>query len=355
MRGAIPNFAGIVSKTDLIDLACRDDVRSRLVVRDGRTWETAEGPFSRARLRRLPPRNWSLLVHDVNHFVPGAQALLDRFSFIPYARLDDLMISYAPPGGGVGPHFDSYDVFLLQGSGRRRWQISQQSDRSLIADAPLKLLRTFRSEQEWLTDPGDLLYLPPGCAHNGVAIDECMTYSIGFRAPAWQELAIHFLRFLEDRIQLTGLYEDPELKLQRGPAGIGRNMLERVTEQLEAVRWKSDDVAQFLGAYLTEPKSHVYFTAPERRMTRATFAERARANGVALEAKTQMLYQGDRFFINGDATHIKGRARETLRQLADRRSLATLDSSQRGLVTLLHEWYEAGWLRIRPRRANLGG
>jgi 50S ribosomal protein L16 3-hydroxylase len=347
IRAALPDFAGLLSPAQLMGLACRDDAQARLVIRHGRRWEAHEGPFERSFLRRLPARGWSLLVHDVNHFLPEARALLDRFNFIPYARLDDLMVSYAPAGGGVGPHFDSYDVFLLQGSGRRRWRISHQRNLTLLERAPLKLLRDFRPEQEWTLEPGDMLYLPPGWAHDGVALDACMTYSIGFRAPAWQALGVHFLRFLEDRLELAGLYEDPELKPQNSPARIGRTMVREITRRLDGIRWCESDVARFLGQYLTEPKVHVFFTPPRPRLAPAAFSACVRRRGVTLDLQSQMLYAGHQFFINGEAVEVKGRAHATLRHLADTRWLPRVDTTQRGLVTLLHEWYGAGYLSPR--------
>jgi 50S ribosomal protein L16 3-hydroxylase len=288
-----------------------------------------------------------LLVNDINHFVPEARALLDRFSFIPHARLDDLMVSFAPIGGGVGPHVDSYDVFLLQGPGSRRWQISHQRDLTLVANAPLKLLRDFRAEQEFILEPGDMLYLPPGWAHSGVALTGCMTYSIGFRAPAWHELGIHFLRYLEDRIEPSGLYADPDLSFQDSPARISRGMVNKVGKHLQGIRWRGPDVARFLGQYLTEPKAHVFFTPAQGRLAPPAFAAHVRDHGVALDLRSQMLYFGDRFFMNGTAVQVKGRARATLSRLADMRWLPQVDTTQRGLVSLLHEWYRAGYLCLR--------
>jgi 50S ribosomal protein L16 3-hydroxylase len=347
IRAAIPGFAGVLSAAELAELACRDDAQSRLVIRRGREWESQQGPFEQRVLRRLPARGWSLLVNDVNHFVPAARTLLDRFNFIPHARLDDLMVSFAPIGGGVGPHVDSYDVFLLQGPGRRRWQISHQRDLTLVAGAPLKLLRHFRAEQEFTLAPGDMLYLPPGWAHEGVALDPCMTYSVGFRAPAWHELGIHFLRFLEDRIEPSGQYADPDLGFQDSPGRIGRRMVDKVAEHLESIRWRAPDVARFLGQYLTEPKAHVFFSPAHNRLRPAAFAARVRDRGVALDLHSQMLYFGDQFFINGTAVQVKGRARATLSRLADARWLPYVDTTQRGLIALLHEWYVAGYLDLR--------
>ncbi len=344
IRAALPGFRGVLTPAQLLRLACRDDAQSRLVIRHARRWEAHEGPFRRGLFRGLPTRGWSVLVHEVDRFLPEARALLERFSFIPYARLDDLMVSYALAGGGVGPHYDSYDVFLLQGCGRRRWRVGHQRDAALVAGAPLKLLRDFRPQQEWVLEPGDMLYLPPGWAHDGVALDPCMTYSIGFRAPAWQELVIHFLRFLEDRVELEGLYQDPGLKPQDGPARIARGMVLEVAQRLGGIRWSAVDVVRFLGQYLTEPKAHVFFTPPRPRLPLAAFAARARRSGVCLELRSQMLYFGDRFFINGETVEVKGRARTSLRHLANTRRLDAVDTTQRGLVALLHQWYGSGYL-----------
>jgi 50S ribosomal protein L16 3-hydroxylase len=354
VRAALPGFSGVLTPAQLLRLACRDDAQARLVIRNARRWGAHEGPFQRGFFRGLPARGWSVLVHEVDRFLPEARALLERFSFVPYARLDDLMVSYAVPGGGVGPHYDSYDVFLLQGHGRRRWRVGYQRDAALVAGAPLKLLRDFRPQHEWVLEPGDMLYLPPGWAHDGVALDPCMTYSIGFRAPAWQELGIHFLRFLEDRLELEGLYQDPGLKPQDSPARIARTMVREVTHRLDGIRWTSSDVARFLGQYLTEPRAHVFFTPPLRGLPLAAFAACARRSGVTLELRSQMLYLGDLFFINGEIVAMKGRARTSLRHLADTRRLDAVDTTQRGLVALLHQWYGSGYLSLSAQARAIG-
>src|SRR5262245_41007250 len=166
VRNAISDFKGVVQAPELLALATRPDVESRIVRRDRGTWTVREGPFSRRELARLPRFDWTLLVQGLNLEVPQADALLRRFRFLPHARLDDVMVSYAATRGGVGPHFDSYDVFLLQGPGRRRWSIGRVQDSELEPGAPLKILRRFEPENEWLLEPGDMLYLPPGWAHD---------------------------------------------------------------------------------------------------------------------------------------------------------------------------------------------
>ncbi|MBY0573150.1 MAG: cupin domain-containing protein, partial [Undibacterium sp.] len=180
IRQAIPNFTPLLSAEELFELASREEVESRLICRFDQHWDMANGPISKIPVKQK--KDWTLLIQGVNLRHRAADALLRQFRFIPDARLDDLMISYAREGGGVGPHFDSYDVFLLQAHGQRRWQISAQKDLSLLEGMPLKILRNFKCEEEYVLEAGDMLYLPPHYAHDGVALGDCMTYSIGFKA-----------------------------------------------------------------------------------------------------------------------------------------------------------------------------
>src|SRR5688572_24329853 len=228
VRSAVPQVAALADRAGLTALACRDDVESRLVLGTGATWRVEHGPFRRRDLAKLPARNWTLLVNGVENFVPAARAVQQLFGFVSYARHDDVMISYAAPGGSVGPHFDSYDVFLLQAAGTRRWQVSAQHDLALVEDAPLKILRRFRPQREWTLRAGDLLYLPPRFAHHGIATNACVTWSIGCRAPTRQEMAARFLEFLQDNVHLSGEYRDAGLEGQRHPAAIGADMLRQM-------------------------------------------------------------------------------------------------------------------------------
>jgi len=345
-RGALEEFAGIVQPATLFALAGRDDLESRLVQRDGRRWQVRQGPFAAREFRRLPRSGWTLLVQEVNHALPAAQRLLDKFAFIPYARLDDLMVSYAPRGGGVGPHFDSYDVFLLQGEGRRRWRISRQRDLALVDGAPLRILRRFQPASEWVLGPGDLLYLPPRCAHEGTALSDCITYSIGFRAPGAQELGTRFLEFLQDELRLEGIYEDRGLKPARHPGRLADEMVRKLCRVLRRIRWSSGDAVRFLGCYLTEPKSHTVFARPARPLTARAFAARAERGGVCLAAPTRMLFRGTALYINGDAHLPSGSAARRLSRLADRRALPPRTRLDRESLELLYRWYRAGYIRI---------
>lgn len=345
VRNAMPGFAGLLSPAEMQMLALRDDVESRLIRGSGVTWQLDHGPFRKADFKRLPQTDWTLLVQSLDHLMPEAAALLAQFDFIPHARLDDVMVSYAVPGGSVGPHFDSYDVFLLQGAGHRRWQISAQTDLDLIDDVPLKILRRFKPEQEWLLGPGDMLYLPPHYAHHGVAEDACMTYSIGFRAPSAQELAHEFLVHLQDTLQLDGQYADPDLRVQKHPAQISRAMLKQIEAMIARIQWSRADIAQFAGRYLSDPKPNVFFDAPEQALSLSAFGKLANRQGVALDAKTRMLFTGEHFFINGESFHPDALEVEQLTTLADKRRVEAPLSNR--LIQRLHGWYQAGWIVIR--------
>lgn len=345
VRGAFGRV-DVLSPGELIALACREEAESRLIVRRGTRWEVQHGPFEPRDFRRLPKRGWTLLVQDVNHYVSGARALLQRFAFVPYARLDDVMVSYAAPGGGVGPHLDSYDVFLLQGLGQRRWRLSRQRDLALVPDAPLRLLAHFRPEREWLLSEGDMLYLPPSYAHDGVAASECMTYSVGFRASTWQELQVAFLSHLQDRTWSPGQYTDPGLAPTSHPASIGAQMVREVQERLDRIRWRRAEVVAFLGNYLTEPKPHIVFARPRQALSLRGFRERAVRSGVRLGLKSAMLYHGHRIFINGESAHIPSRLLDPLRELADTRRLRPSGHEVAELFAHLYEWYRTGYLEI---------
>ncbi|MET0581993.1 MAG: cupin domain-containing protein [Pseudoxanthomonas sp.] len=349
VRQAVPGFAGLLDFPAMAAAAQRDDCESRLVLREGRNWSVEQGPFPASRLRRLPARGWTLLVQGVEQFSDEARRLLARFDFIPTSRLDDLMVSFAPDGGGVGPHFDSYDVFLLQGPGTRRWRVSRQRDLALRENAPLKILRRFRAQGEALLSPGDMLYLPPQYAHEGVAVGDCYTYSIGFRAPSHRELASEFLMFLEERLRLPGRYADPDLLPQEGPARIAPATVERIRSALQGIRWNRADIVAFIGSYLTEPKAQVRFSPPGRPLATAAFARAARRDGVRLVPASQMLYADSHVFINGESVPMPKSA-GVLRRLADsRHASAPAMDRDRELAGHLYQWYRAGYICLDAR------
>jgi 50S ribosomal protein L16 3-hydroxylase len=346
VRAAIADLTGQFSARDLFALAGRDDVESRLVVRDGTHWSLTHGPFRRADFTALPARNWTLLVQGVNLVHPEGDALLRRFAFVPFARLDDLMVSYAAPGGGVGPHVDSYDVFLLQGFGRRRWRFGAQDDLAMKRGLPLKILRRFAPTEDETLAPGDMLYLPPHVAHDGIAIDACTTYSIGFRAPAATELSAAFLDFLRDELDLPGRYADPDLAPSRSPAAISAAMRRRYLQLLEGITWNKASAARFLGAYLSEPKPHVFFEPPKSPLARAAFLERVGKRGMRLDLRSRLLYDDKHLYMNGAPMPWPAHGAGILRHLANGRALAPpgVTALSPEAATILYNWYRDGYV-----------
>ena len=348
VRGAVPGFAGLFTREELFALAGRDDIESRLVVRSRGRWTLDHGPFRRAQFKALPATGWTLLVQGVNLHSDAADALLRRFAFVPYARLDDLMVSYAAPGGGVGPHFDSYDVFLLQGQGRRRWRYGRQDDLALKSGLPVKILRRFTPRHDAVLSPGDMLYLPPAYAHDGVAVDACMTYSIGFRAASHNEIAQAFLDHLCDELALDGRYADPDLTRTDEPARIGKSMQRRVEAVLRGIKWNHAATARFLGVFLSDPKPDVFFDPPATPLSRAAFAKVIARRGIALDRRTQWLYDDDAIYLNGEAKEWPDGTRHVLIDLANVRALGATQATSLSTDTLqfLHDGYRHGFLHV---------
>lgn len=258
VRQAIPDFESPLSADELAGLSLEESVESRIVLEHGKTpWEMRRGPFQEEDYQHLPEQDWTLLVQAVDQFVPEVAQLLEQFRFLPSWRIDDVMISYAAPGGGVGPHFDNYDVFLLQGHGRRRWKVGQMcsSDSPLREHADLRILADFEQSDEWVLEPGDMLYLPPRLAHYGIAEDECMTYSIGFRAPSAAEVLTHFTDFLGQFLSDEERYTDAGLQpVGDDPHQIQRDALERLQGLIQEHMSDERLLLTWFGQFMTEPR-----------------------------------------------------------------------------------------------------
>lgn len=348
MRGALPAFEELIDSKALFALACSDDVESRLILRDGKTWTLENGPFSKKRLAALPARDWTLLVQGLNLHVPAADALLRRFNFLPYARLDDVMISLAAPGGGVGPHFDSYDVFLLQGIGARLWKISEQADLELDPGAPLKILKKLKPSETFAVATGDMLYLPPHVAHDGVATQTdgyCTTYSIGFRAPTHQEIADGFLDWIGATSELDGRLEDPDLTATAHPARVPKIYQREIFAAIVKLQMDRSAIKQFAGCFATDVKPQIVFAAPDAPLLRAAFGKKVVSKGVTFAAATMCLYDDEFLFINGEAFVIKGDA-VFWHALADERRALVSTQLAGETVDALYAWYCDGWLRL---------
>lgn len=345
VRQAVPNFKPLLDRTELFELAALEDGQARMVVQDAAEvsgWRFKQGPFERRALPALKRPGWTLLVQGVDLQHDAVHALMNQFRFVPDARLDDLMISYATDTGGVGPHFDSYDVFLLQAHGRRRWRIGRQKDLSLQPDVPLKILANFVPEEEFILEPGDMLYLPPRYAHDGIAMGECMTYSIGFRQPNKGELARELLqRLAEDAEDAVGVavYKDPGQPAVAQPGEIPAQMLAFAQEALQGALKNPEVLGRALGEYLTEPKPNVWFEAEEPAGGDSTGL-------VRLDRRTKMMFDARHVFINGESFSASGRDATLMRRLADERCLSRQDVARTstGAQDLMQSWGDAGWL-----------
>ena len=340
VRQAVPGFSPVLSRTALFELASRDGVESRLVEQRPEGWKMRRGPFGPRALPPVSRRDWTLLVQGVDLHDDRLHELMAQFRFVPDARLDDLMISYATDGGGVGPHFDSYDVFLLQAHGRRRWRIGRQRDLSLQDGLPLKVLAHFEPEHEWVLEPGDMLYLPPRYAHDGVADGECMTYSIGFKSPARGPLASELLvRLTDDEDDSEPvLYRDPRQPAVENPAAIPAGLVDFARDAVRRALDEPRALERALGEHLTEPKADVWFEPGDVPQ---------RLAGVTLDRRTRMLYDRHHLFINGESYRAGGADARLMRRLADSRSLdaAAVARASDGARELLRDWCEAGWAR----------
>jgi 50S ribosomal protein L16 3-hydroxylase len=266
IRGAIPHFESPLDADELAGLACEEGIESRLVEAHGRDsqgnerlWQVREGPFDATTFAELPEGDWSLLVQAVDHYVPEVAELLAAFDFLPRWRLDDIMVSYAPPGGSVGPHVDQYDVFLLQGSGKRRWQLGGRvaNDAPILEGIDLRILERFEvtADQDWSLEPGDMLYLPPGWAHHGVSqSDDCMTFSVGFRAPSADEAITSFADYLGEQLPASLRYADAGMTPPRDPAELDDAALARMRELILDTLDDPVQLAQWFGRVMTQPK-----------------------------------------------------------------------------------------------------
>jgi len=362
VRGAIPAFAlglkngGVlgspISPKELSAFAQDDLVESRLI--KSKPWSFDLGPFSKKAIPSIDKPNWTLLLQGMEAHHPAAAHILSWFRFIPDARLDDLMVSIAGIGGGVGPHFDSYDVFLIQMSGRRQWKISEQKDLSLSPDLPLKILKNFNAEHEWILEPGDMLYLPPHVAHDGIALDAgCQTWSVGFRSPSFKELLQEGLwrlaESLEDIPDLNEKFADPKQGATSNAEQLPAELIKQVADKLKIL--KLDQVDQMLPgitAYLSEPKQQAFFNGPESPLSPAAFAKQLKTASLVPSPQTRIICLGKTVYCNGEQVS-QAQTPEIVKAwqvLAAKKGFGPHKFNGKDLGSL-YESYLAGWLIFR--------
>jgi 50S ribosomal protein L16 3-hydroxylase len=363
IRAAFPALDAPLTPEDLAGLACEDAALSRLVQYDRRrdTWSVRQGPFAETDFPGLPRRDWTLLVQDVDKWDPDVAALLRPFGFLPSWRIDDVMLSFAAPGGSVGAHVDQYDVFLLQGPGRRRWQIDyvaparadslpptpEYRDADFRDDTELKLLREFHPNHEWVLEPGDMLYLPPGVPHHGVALDSCLTFSIGMRAPARSELILDFAEFLAERMTDAQRYADPDLQPASATGEIDAAALARVAQALAPfVVPDAATLRQSFGRFITRYRSAGEIHPPPRPPTAAQVEARLRAGALLhrhpfLRCAWTRVARGAEIYVDGEQHSCSQASARRLCSLEpiDSAAAAALDAGGRAL---LHDLIQRG-------------
>lgn len=355
IRQALPGFTPHFSADELGGLALEEEVESRLVIeKDGsEPWQVIHGPLQESLFDTLPPSHWTLLVQEVNRHVPEVTELFELFNFIPAWRLDDIMVSYAEDQGTVGPHTDNYDVFLIQAEGKRHWQISSQSvtEEDLIPDISMRIMADFQSEQEWLLEPGDMLYLPPNVPHHGVAQGECMTYSVGFRAPAKTGLWQHFIDSTSTSVA-EELYRDPDLTPTQAPGLIDQQARERIRDIIRSIPTSDNDIDSWFGGFISEPMRGVGPMPQEEPVSPELFIALLKQYGECWRSEeTRYAYfddeQGFRLFIHGEEIQHPGLTTELAKLIANQRHF-TMQHIQDYLDSTQAEWlcslYNSGYL-----------
>ena len=351
-RQAFPDFEPLCDIETIAEMASDEDIESRMIRHGKKGWTLEHGPFDK--LPSLTQKGWTVLVQGIDHHLPEAYDLLQLFRFIPDARLDDVMLSLASDTGGVGPHYDSYDVFLLQMHGTRRWQIGPLNDSKLVEGAPLKILQNFTPTEEYVLEPGDMLYLPPNYGHDGVAQGVCSTLSIGFRAPTKAEVMGGILRDMADQVEqnpeLTkALFSDPARGIQKNPAEIPDDLLNFGLNLLGTVNAEMAQIQRSMGLMLTEPKPHVYFINNTEDQEIHEILDVLAERGIALSMKTKMLYKGSVFFLNGEAVNpVNPLTVKQLQMLANQREMEP-SSAAEALKNTEFQYFligfaKAGWV-----------
>lgn len=352
IRNAIANFTSPLTADELAGLACEAEINSRIIIeKDADTpWQVTHGPFAENYFSSLPETHWTLLVQDVNRYVPELASLMDSFRFVPDWRLDDIMVSYAPQHGSVGAHIDNYDVFLLQAMGRRRWQINTApiTDNDIIPGLDLKIIKTFEAEQEWILEPGDMLYLPPRVQHYGVALDDCLTYSIGFHAPERSELLADLAGWLAQRVDSNPRYADKDISLPEHAGEIDAESLQRIRKLMCIDTLSDTELAQWFGSFTTGNGQawgvEMTFDACLPYWQQQGYVQRNPASRFAYIRQADGLL----LFINGQIETLSSQAEPAVTTLCDHYTIPYADVKTQCqsdvLAALWRHWYASGYI-----------
>ena len=355
VRGAMPGYRCPLSPEELAGLACEEGIESRLIrqAHENRPWQVQHGPFEETDFLQLPASHWTVLVQEINKHVPEFALLQEQFNFLPNWRLDDVMVSYAPDQGGVGPHADNYDVFLIQGAGQRRWQLSYQDagPDQLIADLPLRVLADFRPEEEYLLQAGDMLYLPPGVVHDGVALGHSITISVGFRAPNRVELLAAYLADVLAQMDSEAFYSDPDRQPQNNPGLIDAHSLETIRRMIRAIPQDDADIDRWFGSFITDVRPGHFLPEPETALDEQAFVHHLREYGELWRSEyARFAYtEGDgqtQLYVAGEVYPLSGELMQAAPLLCGQRVYPASEIEQAlswdGMMALLLSLYRLG-------------
>jgi 50S ribosomal protein L16 3-hydroxylase len=315
VRNAFPNWENSLLPDELAGLACEQDIDSRIITgsRSSNEWNVIHGPFQDDSFAKLGEQDWTLLVQSTDQWVPEVEQLKQPFRFIPDWRIDDVMASFAAPNGSVGPHYDQYDVFLIQGDGQRRWRLGQHCDSNteLLPNNEVKILKHFQGTEDWTLNPGDMLYVPPGLAHWGTAVTPCMTYSIGFRAPSHAELLVNYSDEVISHLDESMRYTDAGRASQQNPGEITAQSLNEIKTIINQLATNDDLLAEWFGRYVTEQKNDRQGFLDEEQ-TEQVIALLKQGSALDVNPSVRLAYsrEGDttRLFINGETISQTGNA-----------------------------------------------
>ncbi len=358
IRNALPGFESPLSPNELAGLACEPDVQSRMILEEGGeyAWELREGPFEAETFMELPESHWTLLVQEVDRLIPEVHDLLETVQFLPHWRIDDIMISYAPEHGNVGAHVDNYDVFLLQGYGQREWNISRTpvppEEEEWIEDLDVRILSDFTADRTWELNPGDVLYLPPRIPHHGIALNDCMTYSIGCRAATHRKLLLGWMEYLAGTLDENTRYSDSDLSPRKNPGRITSEDIGRVRSIIDKMIDSSDELDRWFGEFVTQPSRGGTSMPPQTELSPNELARRIRGGDDLRRSEASRFSYIDQgpgrqlLFVDGSTYEVDAKWAELARLSSDHSTLPANDLEplidHRGCLDLLTALYNRG-------------
>lgn len=368
LKQAMPNFVNELSPEELAGLSLEPDIESRIVVESPNQppyWSLLTGPFDSKTFENLPKTHWTLLVQGVDRLLPEIQQLLNYFDFIPQWRVDDIMISYAAKHGSVGPHYDNYDVFLLQAQGRRKWMLTTKhcNNDNYLPDTELRIMNQFITEQTYVLEPGDVLYLPPHVGHHGISLtDDCMTYSFGYRSYQGKELLNSFCDYVSDNNSIKTLYKDPDWRVINQTSELPDSAWKSAQTLLKNALSDDEILAEWFSQFATQLDSETEAQLPTilEDVCEADFITQLKSsNTLQRHPACKILYRAAdhhmKLYINGVPWKIDGTDNELIKIIANQRTISSQNLTKflnsKANILFLFELWQLQWLQFEQEYA----